>query len=443
MPEKEGAEEKTTKSVVNKKQKQMMGEEGYDIARDMGRVRPSKDKKDATTMPPSKEMEKTRKVNKGPSALDIVKKKYKGQIMDVKKEELDLTQVAEAFGGYIIEAPVDSQGNITPKPGEEDKTKKLIKKAKQDVKSADQAAKVSQARRKLKINTTEKPKKVTNRMAKTIAGQDIEKMTGDKFVAGPNLENLGKSKKPKKIKLGEFPGAGPVKISNIKDKPTPKPRVFSYMRKISPEAQKKVDAVKKQIEIKNIIKPDRRLKSSRVATSSPEFGKPKIPSTKKSSVKLTKPSDVELPKSFKDFSSKLKSLKADIKQTKTKVKQLPKPNPKVTSNYTSDPDLSRMSDADQKKYKKIKDTTPKGGIPNWMKDFDKKRKEIQREPVKKALIPTAKAAGKSSLRTLKRIVKNPVGTAIAAGIARDSFRMPQLPPMPKLQGGKVGRRTAG
>ena len=48
-------------------------------------------------------MEKTRKVNKGPSALEIVKKKYKGQIMDVKKEELDLTKVAEAFGGYIIE----------------------------------------------------------------------------------------------------------------------------------------------------------------------------------------------------------------------------------------------------------------------------------------------------------------------------------------------------
>ena len=86
MPEKDGTDEKkTTKEVVNKKQKQMMGEEGYDHLRDMGRVRPSKDKKDATTMPPSKEMEKTRKVNKGPSALDIVKKKYKGQIMDVNK----------------------------------------------------------------------------------------------------------------------------------------------------------------------------------------------------------------------------------------------------------------------------------------------------------------------------------------------------------------------
>jgi len=87
MPDKEGADDKkSTKSVVNKKQKQMMGEEGYDVARDMGRVRPSKDKKDATTMPPSKEMKKTQKVNKGPSALEIVKKKYGKAVMDVGKK---------------------------------------------------------------------------------------------------------------------------------------------------------------------------------------------------------------------------------------------------------------------------------------------------------------------------------------------------------------------
>ena len=42
MPEKEGAEEKSTKSVVNKKQKQMMGEEGYDHLRDQGRIRKRK-----------------------------------------------------------------------------------------------------------------------------------------------------------------------------------------------------------------------------------------------------------------------------------------------------------------------------------------------------------------------------------------------------------------
>ena len=112
MPDKEGSddEKKSTKSVINKKQKQMMGEEGYDIARDQGRVRPSKDKKDATTLrkPPSKEMKKTQKVNKGPSAFERVKARYGKSVMNVGKkkvkEELDLTQVAEALGGYIVEA---------------------------------------------------------------------------------------------------------------------------------------------------------------------------------------------------------------------------------------------------------------------------------------------------------------------------------------------------
>ena len=126
MPEKEGDDEKkSTKSVVNKKQKQMMGEEGYDIARDQGRVRPSKDKKDATTLrkPPSAEMKKTQIVNTGPSAFERIKKRYKGQIMKV--EELDLTQVAEALGGYIVEQenpPID----ITAK-----NKKKILKQLKQ------------------------------------------------------------------------------------------------------------------------------------------------------------------------------------------------------------------------------------------------------------------------------------------------------------------------
>ena len=61
-------------------------EEGYDIARDMGKVKPSKDKKDGTTMPPSPEMKKTQKVNKGPSAFDRVKKKYGKAVMVVGKK---------------------------------------------------------------------------------------------------------------------------------------------------------------------------------------------------------------------------------------------------------------------------------------------------------------------------------------------------------------------
>ena len=64
--------------------KEFISEEGYDHFRYRGMVRPSKDKKDATTMPPSKEMRKTQKVNKGPSALDRVLKKYGKSVMKLK-----------------------------------------------------------------------------------------------------------------------------------------------------------------------------------------------------------------------------------------------------------------------------------------------------------------------------------------------------------------------
>ena len=64
-----------------------LDEEGYDIARDQGRVKPSKDKKDGTSYPPSEEMKKTQKVNKGPSAFEIVKKKYGKAVMDVDKKK--------------------------------------------------------------------------------------------------------------------------------------------------------------------------------------------------------------------------------------------------------------------------------------------------------------------------------------------------------------------
>ena len=66
--------------------KEFISEEGYDHLRDRGMIRPSKDKKDVTSYPPSAEMRKTQKVNKGPSALERVKKKYKGQIMDLGKK---------------------------------------------------------------------------------------------------------------------------------------------------------------------------------------------------------------------------------------------------------------------------------------------------------------------------------------------------------------------
>ena len=66
--------------------KQFIGEEGYDHLRDRGMIRPSKDKKDGTSYPPSAEMKKTQKVNKGPSAFDRVKKKYGKAVMVIGKK---------------------------------------------------------------------------------------------------------------------------------------------------------------------------------------------------------------------------------------------------------------------------------------------------------------------------------------------------------------------
>ena len=89
-------EQKENPYSVGKKVKMALGmsnedyipEEGYDIARDMGKVPPTKDKKDATTMPRSSQPQKP---TGGKSALDIVKadirKKYgKDAIMDVGKK---------------------------------------------------------------------------------------------------------------------------------------------------------------------------------------------------------------------------------------------------------------------------------------------------------------------------------------------------------------------
>ena len=82
----------------------LLGEEGYDIARDMGRVPKTKGKKDATTLPKSKKSKKEnikgdtpmqkefkKKYGKKATALDAVKQKYKGQIMD----EYDVTEDAK------------------------------------------------------------------------------------------------------------------------------------------------------------------------------------------------------------------------------------------------------------------------------------------------------------------------------------------------------------
>ena len=93
-------------------------EEGYDHLRDRGMIRPSKDKKDATTMPRSKAIEKTQKINKGPSALEIVKKKYGKSIM--KMEERD--EYGDPVGGPKISKKQKAKNLSSNTPDEQHTT---------------------------------------------------------------------------------------------------------------------------------------------------------------------------------------------------------------------------------------------------------------------------------------------------------------------------------
>jgi len=79
-------------------------EEGYDIARDMGRVSPAKDKKDATTAPrkPMSEKEKEDSQQKSKEAYDSVisslKKKYGDKaVITNTKEETELKRIQTAI----------------------------------------------------------------------------------------------------------------------------------------------------------------------------------------------------------------------------------------------------------------------------------------------------------------------------------------------------------
>ena len=392
MPEKEGAEEKSTKSVVNKKQKQMMGEEGYDHLRDQGRIRKNKKKKDATSYPVSDEVKKTQKVNKGPSALERVKKKYKGQIMDVKKEELDLTRVAESFGGYIVEMELDDPfGEVKP---DESKPKKSSPKKKTQSKKPKITG---------DVQTTEKPKRVTNRMAKTFAKQDIEK-TGDKFVGGANLKNLGRTKKQKGIKFGEAPGAGPVKTYNIKDvkpKSTPKPVV------------------------KNIVKK-----------------------VKKSQVKQATDAAADALKDMKQDTKVMGKMMPDIKQDAEKVKKAANPNPTPRGRRARRYKLSPEKQAERlaKTKAKIDRENPtyigkSGGklpVPRpepGMKGFKGVRKRTQR---------TAKKLGTKAFKAFKArpLATTIIGSEVIDRVSAIAGRIPKPSP-PRLDVGVVGRRTAG
>ena len=474
MPDKEGSDdEKTTKDVVNKKQKQMMNkeeytiemvrkikkiinpkavfppiaqnkvkgeiikgddlkidnknpvkkkmqknnldEEGYDIARDMGRVPKTKDKRDASSYPVSKEVrnmkgdtpmqkEFKKKYGKKATALDAVKQKYKDQMMDVKKEELDLTKIAEAFGGYIVEmkSKIITQAKtgriiIAPGEGEEKRQQKLITKKYGD-----------QLTGKEKISL-EKPKTSKKKSTPSLTRDIPPEERG----VQPDAEKIVQQRVSQAKKSG--------KIDDFTDEPI----------QDAPDTSKLVRG-KKGETIANPVQDTSKKTAEKTARASTGGSKsPLIDQGKYSRETRTVDQDPVTYGSGDGRKAgrrgKTVTYKTPDKITSSKSKQKT-PVYKISTTPLQGPKRARSKTATQNRVlQKIRVATKRGA----------------KKPVQRLVKPAAAAVGKGSLATLKKIVKNPVGTAIAAGIARDSFRGIPLPQAPRVSGGKVGRRTAG
>ena len=380
MPEKDGDEGKSTKSVVNKKQK--LGEEGYDIARDMGRVRPSKDKKDATTMPPSKEMEKTRKVNKGPSALERVKKKYKGQIMDVKKEELDLTQVAKAFGGYIIESEIDDGF-------EDDETPK----------------------------TTSTPKKVTPKKK-----SQKPKITGDVIKTTVKPADVQGREDATNPKIGGYP-----RVSD--DKPTQfVPTKTIGKMKVTVDPKLKDPKFQKTKPVKKVTPPEVKAATQDFGGGDKVIGKP----TGDMDAEKYKVKVPEKPKRsyYKATRKSRKATPKELERTRAQVAAADKAERKVL-----EPSKSGKGFVPAKRPEPL----PKDTLKRTKILVGRTARKAQKQVAK---VPKAVVSG--GRETLKFARKKPFSAAIVASTVVDALRgAPKIPKPPTPKGGKVGRRTAG
>ena len=311
MPDKEGSDdEKTTKGVVKKKQKQMMGEEGYDHYRDnilmRGGDHRSKETKERSYTPTGKQpkgdtpMQKEfkKKYGKKATALDAVKQKYKGQIMNVGKkgkkkvkEELDLTKIAEAFGGYIVEAKKDKK--------EEDK----LKNNQTNNQKNNQTDKD-----KLDFSDDQKPYKPSRPLGKSDPLTSIDQPTAterdvDDYYAQRDITQSGETIRPRVSgtpqgrdfsskelksaikrgrgvrKLPNVTAGGEVKVTKVdprtlknnptgkikKSKPTPQQRYSQALKTTEPPVIKAGPSVKRGDPIPQKVKPVKNIASRKSA----------------------------------------------------------------------------------------------------------------------------------------------------------------------------------
>ena len=178
MPDKEGSddEKKSTKSVVNKKQKQFLNQEekvvpsGVGLTKYKGSNVTQKESEPAITLNPIKGLKKMNKQLDG--------------LLKFKKEELDLTKIAEAFGGYVIEA--------NRKKGKDERSRSIDRF----------------------VNPEITPDVFNPPSEEEAARRQVEKDAGQKVKKSIKGTPAAKDYKPTgKIKLGNVTPGGPVKTT--------------------------------------------------------------------------------------------------------------------------------------------------------------------------------------------------------------------------------------
>ena len=294
----------------------------------------------------------------------------------------------------LQEAPIDDKGNITPNPGEIEKSKKIVKKfvnkqkriekknIKTNTKQGDQLLKDINKRRSADLTRADAINRAygtsgsstegsagantgtTQTKTKTVKQSEVSKKAKE-FTKKINKQNKNLKRaggfenvtgegqvKPPKTRAGLIAKRKEYGIDskgNISDAGVK--RYAQKTKQLSSGSNLPVTPTKKELEIakkRAVGGTQIKNKSGKViGTTTGKYGGKLTPLSKK-------------PRSLAKVQAKIDAKNPTYKSPITGGK-LP----------LKDPDLKRMSEFDRAKYQKIKDTTPKGGIPKSMKDFDK------------------------------------------------------------------------
>ena len=469
MPEKEGSDDdkKSTKSVVNKKQRQMMNqeeylpEEEYDRYRDEKLMRGgdhrSKETRERSYTPTGKQpkgdtpMQKEfkKKYGKKATALDAVKQKYKGQIMNVGKkgkkkvkEELDLTKIAEAFGGCIIEATpqlgpkskeyleklkkekprsgriskrqvkIGAQGKILPGEGEASKETELIQNLTKNLEQGELPDPMSDKMREIERDP------MSDEIRKRIES-DKDRFVDKTREFTQRDTKVTKGNEPKRIRTIPF-----------KRKPTYSPEVEKQIDRIKKEISQRDTKKKKDKDIRDIINPDKRKKPAYVSTSSPGFGEPETinpstPLTFTNRPKGVRDTGTGLSRSFKDFGKEIDSYGDRLKAFRKDFDKIKPQKDRVIVDQDPSNEIKKTGRKPKKEVEPQTDTDGVGTVPPG-----------------RANITTSddRGKGKNSIVSLTRkALKNPALTFLTFDTLRKY--LPSASPF-GIRGGRVGTRSA-